>query len=454
MSSSPSARPPDVQVIDQLFELQESFFAHVLQCLETLDLDEIRLLGLPVGHLGLVSTPELAVRFNLVKKYRLQLAHLHTFDEAERVYTTLFEFISPSLAQLERCFLQKLANFAVEPKNDLSTENHTFLGYFVNYFFPGDQLTRVVQFVRDSPAHLQLCRGNLQASRTMLDTRLPEVFGELSFEMDIFLIKYNLEQYSLLYPHRNTDEKQAAMFKLSILKELAFDPEINDEFEANYENSILRRILNNEMNSSPNTFDESQQKVLDLMEIVTFHLDSIPRVYDLVLQFIELLTLKKVPLENKTTKAPMPNYCHHYKNMLEKWVAECTTLTDRVVEQGTMGLSYTSTFFELGFRLQTFHLLLKDFLNFNIKTSYNRLFYKDELHFYDQIHSYCECFDKIVAIIKTHYTDPDQLRNSKFAEFETTDSLIKDAFFDLHHFHQRFQYERKISRIFHEVQPP
>lgn len=259
------------------------------------------------------------------------------------------------------------------------------------------------------------------------------------------VVKSYLVIYSL------DDENEAECFKSSISKEISFDPNLKEEYEDKCENKILRGILNNEAESSPNSFSDEECKVLDFMELATFHVDTTSKIAYLIRTIVATTTAKIDYLKYQSHQIDLNNLAT-YKNVFLNFEERMEHFASQLISKGTIGLSQPSQASTLISFLNEFERILKPVILIIKQVSVNigrsipskKEFIKEEAHFSEALNSYLNSLTKLNRFIGSRsialIIDTDKI------EFENLDSQLKNNFFELIYFNQRLSYELDIMK--------
>lgn len=463
-SPSPHERALGLQVLDLLMDAQLCVFEYFLQAVGYLGDDLPPLVG---HYVRLPDTPripkhlELRERCNLIRKFTAQARLLDNYEYVVQIYATIYAFVKDSLTEMHdyvralldhypRCVPANQVTSPIEhlglappgPPGLFGSPNEsfcdtTFMAHFVSLFFPGTQFVDAIDMLFK---YSDLAGSLLEISYEEYETMMHEVtdlYDELHAAVNIGFCELNVGNYQDLYPRWAHDPMQYELFRALVVKELSFNPDVNEQFELNYENSILRRILNNEIDRSPHLFSDEECKVLDVMEIITFHLDLMFMVGYLLRQFCAIYSRKAGNLQ-------MDNLVGLMLLVLDTMD---TDIVNALVDGGTVGLSNLDNFHQTLKVLSDFRSTLVSFA-YTAHVPQGSLFFKEEYHFVDVLRKYVDSLGLLLTLVEIDAKrNPTIIIDVKKDEFEELDSTVKDCFFDLTYFTERFAHERVIASL-------
>ncbi|KAG7195530.1 uncharacterized protein KQ657_003293 [Scheffersomyces spartinae] len=267
-------------------------------------------------------------------------------------------------------------------------------------------------------------------------------------------------------------------FKLSIIKELMFNPESILDRDEYYENSILRAIISKESNDRPQSFDELSLKVIDIMEYLMFYLDSLK---------VILKIFNKVRLTLSFKSEILSLEAHLYDDAQQQLASKLEltneTLTqelDLIIQGGTKGLSQWPAIPYAIKTLKQLHGYIQD-VHVGFQWTIDRLpkeypqpgsiLLKDEHHFLKVIDNFIKRFGGLIELLEREIIDtidklPEQQEDDEsinnnhkifiitsFIELRTfleLDSMLKGEFFQrINLFSFRFVFEDLITKLLH-----
>ena len=217
----------------------------------------------------------------------------------------------------------------------------------------------------------------------------------------------------------------------------------------NLQNSILQRILEDEGDSSSNSFTDQEIKIIDLMEYLTAHLDFIPHVLKILGQFQRiihetqlLLQAKEKLLQESLSHLQLSE--HHQQQQQKrdtnttsaKFLLEIDHFVDQVVAGGTIGLSkvqcYKSTIQflsicaeEMGQEVNSIENNFRDIPTY-VRTDFIKSF--------DVFALYRDClseFSNFLTDATRGDTNSHKIIDTMRVEFEELDEALKGAYFQV-----------------------
>ena len=213
------------------------------------------------------------------------------------------------------------------------------------------------------------------------------------------------------------------------------------------QNSILQKILEDEGDSSSNSFTDQEIKIIDLMEYLTAHLDFIPHVLKVLGQFQRiihetqlLLQAKEKLLQESLSHLQLSEYHQQQQRdtntISAKFLREIDHFVEQVVGGGTIGLSkvqcYKSTIQFLSICAEEMGQEINSFQNnFRGIPTYART---DFIKSFDVFALYRDClseFSNFLTDTTRGDTSSHKIIDTMRVEFEELDEALKGAYFQV-----------------------
>lgn len=354
----------------------------------------------------------------LIAKYLPQLALLAHPKETTQVFRTIHEFVLPDLRAIDREATLRFSQVASDP----------VLLTIMAYLYP-QLFLRVVEYF------ITGMKGVLRELMTALAEDVPQ--GDAVKQQ----LCQAVDHYKQIYPEWAA--AQLRLFALLLQKDLLYDPKVNVMVEGNYRNEILAQILHNEVLASPHLFSSRESDMVDLMEVLTFHLDLMLSVTSLVHRFSQLTEAKlkyghthlQLPAVKRWSWPELEKVCNH---LLELVVSE-------LIRNGSPGLVEPVLYDKV---VQGLAMYAKELQNYAPPALPTRLpaeiLFRDELYFIEVMERYVEATRKFVGLVAGK--QPRDFTGGVREEFDEFDTIVKDCFFDLLHFDQRFLRDEEVVR--------
>lgn len=429
MMSSPKRicdkkRPSNLLIFDVLMSVQEGIFEYFISSITFLDKELPNLMNDKVSFNSTTNIMELSKRLDLIRKFKEKIKYLDKFDQVFKIFQTIFNFIEGDLNHM-------LTTIKDQDGDELT--NVFFHSIFASF-------TQSLEFSLDN-SWIEIGDNEEKLNE------MYEILDDLNPDIAISLCKINISNYGQLYSQWKADPIHFELFTTSLKKELSFNPALNYNFDLEYDNSILRKIVNNELNTSPNSYNEEECKVLDVMEILTFHIDSCEMICLLISKFHNIV-IKKEKGKAIETNVPLDkNVLNELQVFLKDKIASSIRC---LVDGGTMGLSKYTNLTKILDTLTEFNSILQKFT----RISFNKVqfFFKEETHFVDVLDKYHDSLELLLNLVLADSCGAkNEVIDINKDEFEELDLTVKDCFFDLTYFNQRFRYEEKIADLVLQV---
>lgn len=385
----------------------------------------------------------------LLKKYVGRMEHVVNHHEMMVVFENLWDFVRPQFVDLLRLFETIETHDAGEFHR---TKNLLFLALFVD-----SNCISILKYLADPQlvSHLasltihNLDQFHLPDSFELHKKTIAHVTGAIESSSSVWKLVLGSHMTGSL--HR----KSVRCFELSMAKELAFDPRDEDRPE----NSILNKILKNEQGESPESFDEEQCRILDFNQILTVHCSSLPLVYG--------LTVKSIALTSGKSRHFIKDVDHpiyHELGVLTSLELLLTDLKtgleqkiDRLVQAGTLGLSKWHSVVDGLNMIHEFNTATEPYADLHRKLLQHSLsepactrkasLFKEEDHFVKILGKYRQQITKFLHIVCDGREPQAQEKlNIDVLPVEEVDLAIRDTYYTLAYFDQRFLYELEILR--------
>ncbi|KAK6457065.1 uncharacterized protein RJT20DRAFT_36875 [Scheffersomyces xylosifermentans] len=442
-----TTRPSNIALIDRLLGCEEYALKYFIGAFEFFMNELPILLCGKIENLEVDNTPlpYISKCLELVRRIQVKVKTLNHFREVLNAWNQIDEVVSRELSEsliYIKGFEENCITHCADDRMSLSI--------FVKFLFSPQLYESVVKFVLNTKLELEKCELDSQRVRNMLEL-VPEFDNDV-LNSNISFVKFNLDIYNIAYPKWKTNSYEFKMFQISTMKELSFSSATVLEYENNYENSILRAILNSELGDTPQSFTEEQCNILDLMEILMFHIDSFNKVADLVFSFIKA-SVPKLKYSSNVTIMELT-----LSDRLDKLRShEIGPFISSVIKNGTVGLSTKASTEETIEHLQnivsilngiiTHPIFMGDCLGLNTSDERITLMFKEELHFVEVLGKYHDALELIVDFVAESRGDFSHFMETKRDELEEVDSTVKDCFFELSYFSQRLVFEEEVAKV-------
>lgn len=397
-------------------------------------------------------------RRELIKNYVGRIEQLSNHEEMMVVFNNLWDFVRPQILNL----LDEVKAFNSSnggPYNDIKTHLYQAL-------FTDSNCVTILKFLAEESLVDLLSSLTPQ---TLDRFHIPDSF-ELT-QKTVLQVNGAIESTGIVYKldpdaHEDEDLQNRAIkcFGLAIDKEIAFDPKEDPEL---LDNIILSRISKQEQGDSPNSFDDEQCRILDFQQLFTFHCSSAYFVYDLAVKSMSL-TFEKVKHYVPNTQHPvyMPiEFLEKLRDATFPLWLEGERVIDLIVGKGTIGLSRWESVFRCISFVQKFLYLLRLYAEIHNKTLHylreipgsipHLSLLKEEDHFVKVLEQYREQLGDLVKLITPAVPPKSPLDvNIDLSRLEELDLTIKDTYYTLSYFDQRFGYEFAIMKttLGHEIE--
>jgi len=377
----------------------------------------------------------------VVSKYKSKIPQFLEFNELYQIYQKLYDLCINDLTAVDNV----LANFSTLDK----------IGHpIINYVYPPGVSKILREYIASGDSWIMAFRANdpndefLEQTLTKIELAIEEFPDWNVLQSNL---KHHISSYEKLFPGWNSLIIENPLFVASIIKEIEVTSDDDLEFESNYKNSILQAIVDNEAKQSPQSFNDQECQILDTLEILTFHIDSMRHIIYLInsfgivlsakLHFADELNMRKFEYNfiRLDTTPDDPNL------VLNKFYAELIEPTiQTLINGGTKGLSVMEAYYDVVSNLKQFH----SYLNI-IKLpqfpenldSRSLLYYRDEIYFCEVLHNYQQMFHKLLCFLSQQRNDITLIIVHKKTQFEEVDTDVKDLFFDLCYFRRKFNWE-------------
>lgn len=364
---------------------------------------------------------QLVRKSELLGKYRPQLEQLESPEETTQVFKTIYEFIYADLVAISLLVAHLL-----------STEDPDILAVVIKYLYP-PRYVDALKFLIEVP----------QWAYVNVDAKDFDVLNEVAYDIPHIDVKETLDEIldisMKIYPKWALS--QFRLFFLLIKKDLTYDPMINVQTELTYENTILQSILQNLGRKSPPTYEGDEAHMYEAMELMTFHLDIIPILARLMYTCNELIK----------AKSDYGAVWHDWSSVRHRDFPEIWTFCDgdvkrdiqRTVDEGALGLINNESYGQLVKTLEKFGQVMK---GFHPEIPRGRLvpeMLSDELYFLDTLSLFMETSAVLLYSASLH-DDPIKLVSEDRDKFEEIDARLKDLFFDLLHYEQKFELDKQL----------
>lgn len=359
-------------------------------------------------------------KMSLLRKYIHEMPRLIEFSELKLFYSKIFDFVLPDYNTLTLIF------------SDLRSRSDKLVSLIIDFLIP-EKLLSYLDFLKDKD---WLYNTDVLAKLDTLRDHLDEV---PCWSSNYQILLTSVSNYKVIYKSTRSE-----LFYISLAKELTYKPDINLNFEFNYKNSILQSIIDSESDQSPQSFDDYQCMVLDLLELLTFHIDSIPNIINLINSFHRIIVQKlkystKLNLTKFEYNVNIDSLNHLLNNVVYPYFKE-------LIVAGTVGLSMDSRYHDI-FKILNQFVNCIDGLNLSnvvYVTDINNIYYRDEMYFKEILKNYRISLDNFLKFLTSCNHSIKVIIKDEKEKFEELDGLIKDCFFDLNYFSQRFDSESKL----------
>lgn len=411
-----------MKIFEALLELQNTLLKYYLATIQYLYHELLTLFENKVSID--VEKPDLErISFytSLIEKYQYQIIQLTDFNKGHTIYMTLQQIINSGIQDVLvtitalRNLEQKLIRVSSEAlliqpgieeklKWIINENNHL-------HNFQNDQdryqafLARLKNEINDVPPPQYTCLS--------LNKFVEDIINEYSLNipvLEIVIDKLN----------RNHSEEELYLEKL--------------------QNTILQHILEQEVDTSSVSFTEQEIKVIDIMEILTAHIDFFKRLSKIYIKFDKLL-LQKLRLDN----LPAPESVEinsHIAKKLDNFIAN-------LVAGGTVGLSTEQTYIlvfsfiqNIAFQFRTFN---ENYIGYIPESRPAR--YGDDESFWTLVKEYIATLLRVTKFLEdpngcNH--DVNIIMGSSKEEFEQLENEAREYFFALLPFERIFECDERI----------
>lgn len=360
----------------------------------------------------------------LINKYKLQINLLTNCNHVQQIYGKLLDVINPGLVEIQtninKLFalpqpLLKSSIFGifirtgiVEKGKFLMQENLKPLDRFDNYDSNKNQeyLEKLNNDINNIPPSSYIIQS--------VTRFVEELIQEYTLDIPILVI-------AMGKLHLNYKEEK----KFNILK-----------------NSILQGIIEQEVDTSSSSFTEIEIKTIDLLEILTAHIDFIKRLIPIYIRFDKLFRQKlkfdKLPTPQPVKIEPL------ISNVIEPYI-------DKLLRGGTIGLGTEFTYSSVMFFLQDLAVEL-----ITIKRAYdgfipkNRLGrYGDDESFWNTTQSYVENLLRLTYFLQSKNNGNNNINlimGDLKEEFDRLENEAREDFFSLLSFQDIFAFDEKLIK--------
>lgn len=384
-------------------------------------------------------------RRELIHKYLERVEQLASLEEMMAVFENLWEFVHPQIVAM----LDELRLVESEPAGALAGVKRCLMGAL----FHDSNFLGVLQFLSDEKLGLLLAS---LTTATLDRFHAPDSFGVHT--NTVVQINRAIESAGKLFRldealRPGGDPTTIKCFELSMAKELAFDPKLEPE---RHENAILKCILKNELGDSPQSFDDEQCRILDFQQVFTFHCSSIHEVYRLSALSMAL-TVQKVRHYVGAGHSPVREPLRLLDDLRSATLRSKTaydTRIRRLVQQGTLGLSRWLVLFDTIGIVRDFldsahsypelHTSILAVIRDDPRAIPDMSLFKEEDHFVKIYRQYCALLSRCLSLISSAKPTQPLDVNIDVGRLEELDSNIKDTYYTLVYFEQRFGYEARI----------
>ncbi|KAK6867809.1 hypothetical protein K6H11_004763 [Candida tropicalis] len=359
----------------------------------------------------------------LINKYKLQINSLTNCNHAQQIYAKLLDIITPGLTQIHN----HINNLFALPQPLLKS---SILGIFIRTgvkekvkFLIDENKKPLDRFDNDSNQASEYLErlnndiNNIPPSSYIIQsvTRFVEELIQ-EYTLDIPLIEIAMDKLHINYK----EEKKFDKLK----------------------NSILQRIIEQEVDTSSLSFTEAEVKAIDLMEFLTAHIDFIKRLLPIYIRFDRLfrqkLRIDKLPLPRTVEMEPL------IVQLVDPFI-------EKLVAGGTVGLSteitYTAVFSflqDLAIELITIKRTYDGFIPRNRQGRYS-----DDEAFWTTTQSYVENLLRLTYFIQNKSNGNHNISlimGDLKEEFERLENEAREDFFNLLSFQDIFACDERIVK--------
>ncbi|KAL6451264.1 hypothetical protein SBY92_002603 [Candida maltosa Xu316] len=363
------------------------------------------------------------IYLGLIDKYKTQMTQLSNIDHVLQIYKKLLEFINPGLTQI----LNHLSS--------LNATNEPLLRKSLIGVFIRTGIEEKIKFiVEENKKPLDRFEKDPNTANDFLE----RLNNEISTIPPSSYITQSLTRFV---------EELVQEYTLDIpLLELAMD-KLNTNYKEEkkldkLKNSILQRIIEQEVDTSSVSFTETEVKTIDLLEYLTAHIDFVKRLLPIYIRFDKLLFHKL-----RIDKLPCPepgNIESILDHVIEPFI-------DTLVIGGTVGLSKDRTYHlvfsfvqDLAIELFT---LNKNYHGFIPQNRPGR--YGDDESFWNSIHAYAENLLQLTYFLQNSSKgahDVNRIMGDLKEEFEQAENEAREDFFNLMVFEKIFECDKRILK--------
>lgn len=411
-----------MKIFEALLELQNTLLKYYLATIQYLYQELLTLFENKVSID--VEKPDLErISFytSLIEKYQYQIIQLTDFNKGHTIYITLQQIINSgiqdvlgsitALRNLEQKLIRAssealLIQPGIEEKLKWIIDENNHLHKFQN-----DQdeyqtfLARLKNEINNVPPPQYTCQT--------LNKFVEDIVHEYS--LNIPILEIVIEKLN-----RNYNEEELFLEKL--------------------QNSILQLILEQEVDTSSVSFTEQEIKVIDIMEILTAHIDFFKRLSKIYIKFDKLL-LQKLKLDNLPAPESVDLKTHVTKKL--------DNFIKNLVAGGTVGLSTEQTYLlvfsfiqNIAFQFQTFN---ENYIGYIPDNRPGR--YGDDESFWTLVKEYIASLHRVTKFLEDPNGcghDVNIIMGNAKEEFEQLESEAREYFFALLPFERIFECDEKI----------
>lgn len=360
----------------------------------------------------------------LINKYKLQINLLTNCNHVQQIYGKLLDVINPGLYEIQN-HINKLVALPqpllkgsiygifirtgiVEKGKFLIQENSKPLNRFDNNDSNKNQeyLEKLNNDINNIPPSSYI----IQSTTRFVEELIQE------YTLDVPLLVIAIGKLHLNYK----EEKKFDKLK----------------------NSILQEIIEQEVDTSSSSFTETEIKTIDLLEILTAHIDFIKRLMPIYIRFDKLFRQKlkfdKLPTPQPVEIEPL------ISNVIEPFI-------EKLVRGGTVGLStefiYSSVIFFLQDLAVELITIKRNYDGFIPKNRLGR--YNDDESFWNTTQSYVENLLRLTYFIQSKNNGNNNINlimGDLKEEFDRLENEAREDFFNLLAFQDIFDFDKKIIK--------
>lgn len=389
--------------------------------------------NLHINSDGLPLLEEIEEKQVLATKWSKEIYTMENEHEIKQIFHMMCDFVD--LDSVNQFVILMLEKYPFNGLPNLSDEG--FIGVFLRVVFSSNyqkEVACLTEFVtRDQGGE-----NSSKLADTTAQNRSPYAFSlgpslEESFSTLFNTIKSIEEQE----PDWKTDQLLWNRLKLRTEDIIVRGLNLISKYEQNYEIGILREIWDRESGYSPHSFNETECLMLDITEMIIFHLDTIPTVTEIICDELSILNIKNTKYEP-------------FIDILLLFLADpVISYIDYLIGDGTIGLSKWPTFTTVWEVLRNFFSLVSHI--FYIIDSDSQEKHGPPLN--PNLKHYLEVFEVFSTEVGEYVNQGIGQLNLHLDVFSENEDHLRDAYFQVYAGYYNVKYTLAILKLSdkHEV---